>query len=143
MNEDESTFEIPDYILSRLQPTLTLGHPAREDDHRSGDLPDRGHRHRRHGRQRRAWPDRRQGAGLDDDRPALRRAGDVHGTADRKLLALMVQHVHPRGVHEDAAGLVAEEGVVGEAVPEAGDDVEGAGRKARFRGQPGEGKGRQ
>jgi len=32
MNDDESTFEIPDYILSRLQPTLTLGHPAREDE---------------------------------------------------------------------------------------------------------------
>ena len=32
MNEDESTFEIPDYIMSRLQPTLTLGHPAREDE---------------------------------------------------------------------------------------------------------------
>ena len=32
MNEDESTFEIPDYILSRLQPTLTLGHPSRDDE---------------------------------------------------------------------------------------------------------------
>lgn len=32
MNEDESTFEIPDYILSRLQPTLTLGHPERQDE---------------------------------------------------------------------------------------------------------------
>ncbi|MGC1276371.1 MAG: AAA family ATPase [Planctomycetaceae bacterium] len=32
MNDDESTFEIPDYILSRLQPTLKLGHPAREDE---------------------------------------------------------------------------------------------------------------
>ena len=32
MNEDESTFEIPDYILSRLQPTLGLGHPNREDE---------------------------------------------------------------------------------------------------------------
>ncbi|MEZ6122602.1 MAG: AAA family ATPase [Planctomycetaceae bacterium] len=32
MNEDESTFEIPDYILSRLQPTLTLGHPSRTDE---------------------------------------------------------------------------------------------------------------
>lgn len=32
MNEDESTFEIPDYILSRLQPTLTLGHPERADE---------------------------------------------------------------------------------------------------------------
>ncbi len=32
MNDDESTFEIPDYILSRLQPTLTLGHPERKDE---------------------------------------------------------------------------------------------------------------
>ncbi|MFP6766475.1 MAG: MoxR family ATPase [Planctomycetaceae bacterium] len=32
MNDDESTFEIPDYILSRLQPTLTLTHPSREDE---------------------------------------------------------------------------------------------------------------
>ena len=32
MNEDESTFEIPDYILSRLQPTLRLGHPSRDDE---------------------------------------------------------------------------------------------------------------
>lgn len=32
MNEDDSTYEIPDYILSRLQPTLSLGHPARHDE---------------------------------------------------------------------------------------------------------------
>ncbi|QDU59231.1 AAA domain (dynein-related subfamily) [Planctomycetes bacterium Pan216] len=32
MNEDESTYEIPDYILSRLQPTLTLGFPNRDDE---------------------------------------------------------------------------------------------------------------
>ncbi|WP_437206710.1 AAA family ATPase [Planctomicrobium sp. SH664] len=32
MNDDDSTFEIPDYILSRLQPTLTLGFPSREDE---------------------------------------------------------------------------------------------------------------
>jgi MoxR-like ATPase len=32
MNEDDSTFEIPDYILSRLQPTLALGHPNRQDE---------------------------------------------------------------------------------------------------------------
>jgi hypothetical protein len=32
MNEDESTYEIPDYILSRLQPTLTLGFPDRDDE---------------------------------------------------------------------------------------------------------------
>ncbi len=32
MNEDESTYEIPDYILSRLQPTLLLNHPGRDDE---------------------------------------------------------------------------------------------------------------
>jgi MoxR-like ATPase len=32
MNQDDSTFEIPDYILSRLQPTLHLGFPNREDE---------------------------------------------------------------------------------------------------------------
>ena len=32
MNQDESTFEIPDYILSRLQPTLQLKMPKYEDE---------------------------------------------------------------------------------------------------------------
>ena len=32
MNQDESTYEIPDYILSRLQPTLTLSFPNRRDE---------------------------------------------------------------------------------------------------------------
>lgn len=32
MNQDESTYEIPDYILSRLQPTLTVGFPDRKDE---------------------------------------------------------------------------------------------------------------
>jgi len=32
MNDDESTFEIPDYILSRLQPTLALEAPNRDDE---------------------------------------------------------------------------------------------------------------
>ena len=32
MNQDESTYEIPDYILSRLQPTLTLGYPDKQDE---------------------------------------------------------------------------------------------------------------
>jgi MoxR-like ATPase len=32
MNQDESTYEIPDYITSRLQPTLTLGFPTRQDE---------------------------------------------------------------------------------------------------------------
>jgi len=32
MNQDESTYEIPDYILSRLQPTLSVGFPSRSDE---------------------------------------------------------------------------------------------------------------
>lgn len=32
MNQDESTYEIPDYILSRLQPGLALGFPDRQDE---------------------------------------------------------------------------------------------------------------
>jgi len=32
MNHDESTFEIPDYILSRLQPTVTLNMHNTEDE---------------------------------------------------------------------------------------------------------------
>ena len=32
MNDDDSTYEIPDYILSRLQPTLTLGFPDKRDE---------------------------------------------------------------------------------------------------------------
>jgi MoxR-like ATPase len=32
MNQDDSTYEIPDYILSRLQPALPIGFPNREDE---------------------------------------------------------------------------------------------------------------
>lgn len=32
MNQDDSTFEIPDYILSRLQPTLQVGYPNKHDE---------------------------------------------------------------------------------------------------------------
>jgi MoxR-like ATPase len=32
MNQDESTYEIPDYILSRLQPTLQVSFPNRQDE---------------------------------------------------------------------------------------------------------------
>ncbi len=32
MNQDESTFEIPDYILSRIQPTLKVGFPDKQDE---------------------------------------------------------------------------------------------------------------
>jgi MoxR-like ATPase len=32
MNQDESTYEVPDYILSRLQPSLPVGYPSRPDE---------------------------------------------------------------------------------------------------------------
>lgn len=32
MNEDSSTYEVPDYIMSRLQPTLTLEFPNKKDE---------------------------------------------------------------------------------------------------------------
>jgi len=32
MNDDSSTFEIPDYIMSRLQPGITIPYPSREDE---------------------------------------------------------------------------------------------------------------
>jgi MoxR-like ATPase len=32
MNQDDSTYEIPDYILSRLQPSLQVGFPNRKDE---------------------------------------------------------------------------------------------------------------
>ena len=32
MNEDDSTYEVPDYILSRLRPTLQLSYPKRQDE---------------------------------------------------------------------------------------------------------------
>ncbi len=32
MNEDDSTFEIPDYIISRLQPSIRVGFPTREEE---------------------------------------------------------------------------------------------------------------
>lgn len=41
MNDDSSTFEIPDYIMSRLQPGIELGFPGRDDELRilSYNLP--------------------------------------------------------------------------------------------------------
>ena len=76
-------------------------------------------------------PSRRRSACPPRTTPAWTMTGQPCGgramltrAADRQLLALVAQHMHPRRVHEDAAGLVADEGVVGEAVPEAGDDVE-------------------
>ena len=62
-------------------------------------------------------------AGLDDDRPALDGTGDVERAADREMGALVVQDVHAVRVEVDAVFDVADEGIVGPAVPQAGHDV--------------------
>ena len=62
-------------------------------------------------------------AGLDDHRPALDGAGDVQRTADRIVRAFVVQDVHAVGIEIDAVFNVADERVVGPAVPKAGHDV--------------------
>lgn len=75
---------------------------------------------RRFGRQ---LPSGLRRAGLDDDRPALHRPRDVERPAHRKVLALVVEHMQPLRVEIEPAFGVADEGVVGKAVPQAGDDV--------------------
>ena len=62
-------------------------------------------------------------ARLNDHRPALDGAGDVERPADRQARAPVVEHVHAGGIEEDPALGVPDEGVVGEAVPEAGDHI--------------------
>ncbi len=41
MNEDASTFEVPEYIISRLQPGISMDYPSREEEFRiiRGQLP--------------------------------------------------------------------------------------------------------
>ena len=46
------------------------------------------------------------------------------GPAHRQELALVVEHVHAFGIEIDALLDVADEGVVGQAVPQPGHDVE-------------------
>ena len=61
--------------------------------------------------------------GLHDDGPALRRTRDVERPAHLEVLAAMVEHVQLVGIEIDAAFLVAQEGVVFPAIPQARDDV--------------------
>ena len=58
-------------------------------------------------------------AGLHDDRPALDRPRDVERTAHGKKLALVIEHMQLVGVEKDAVLDVADEGVVGPAVPQS------------------------
>ncbi len=64
------------------------------------------------------------GSGLDDDRPALDRPRDIERAAHRQELALVVEHMHPLRVEINAVLDIADKGVVGPAVPEAGHDIE-------------------
>ena len=62
-------------------------------------------------------------AGLHDQRPALHGAGDVERPAHAQIFSLVIEHVHLRGIEIEALLDVAHEGVVGEGIPQAGDDV--------------------
>ena len=62
--------------------------------------------------------------GLHDDGPTLHRAGDVQRPAHFQILALVIEHMHLVGIEIDAVLDIADEGIVGPAVPQAGDDIE-------------------
>src|SRR5206468_2719971 len=75
-------------------------------------------------------------AGLGDDGPALRRAGDVQRSADLEMRPLVVEAVQLRGVVVDAARPVAQQRPILETVPKAEGDVDelpGAGVTLRMR----------
>ena len=57
--------------------------------------------------------------GLNDDRPALHRAGDVERSAHAEIFALVIEHVHPGGIEIEARLDVSDKSVVGEGVPQA------------------------
>ena len=62
-------------------------------------------------------------AGLHDHRPALDRAGDIERAAHREIFALVIEHMHFRRIEEDAVLDVADESIVGPAIPQPGDHV--------------------
>ena len=64
------------------------------------------------------------GAGLDDHGPALHRARDIERPAHVEIFALVVEHVEPVGIEIDAALDVADERVLGPAVPQPGHDLD-------------------
>ncbi len=75
---------------------------------------------RRFGRQ---LPSRLRCAGLDDDRPALHRPRNVERPPHREMLALVIEHMQSLRIEIKPALGVADEGIVGEAVPQAGHDI--------------------
>ena len=74
-------------------------------------------------RLRRQLPPGFGSARLHDHRPALYRPGDMQRTAYRKMFPLVVQPAHARGIEVETAVGVADEGIIGETVPEPGDDI--------------------
>ena len=47
----------------------------------------------------------------------------LSGPRTRQILALVIEHMHLLRIEEDAALGIADEGIVGKAVPQAGDDI--------------------
>ena len=61
---------------------------------------------------------------LDDDRPALDRAGNIQRPPHGKMRPLVVQHMRLLGVEIDTGLDVTDEGVVRPTVPQASDNIE-------------------
>jgi hypothetical protein len=62
--------------------------------------------------------------GLDDDRPAVDRPGNIQRAAHRQELALVVEHMQPLRVEIDAVLDIADKRVVGPAFPQSCHHVE-------------------
>ena len=63
------------------------------------------------------------GAGLNDDRPALDRAGDIERPAHRQIRALVIEYVQLIGIEKETARRVTDESVVGPRIPQPGHHV--------------------
>ena len=60
---------------------------------------------------------------MDNHGPTLHGACDVQRPGDGKIFALVIEFMHPRGVPEDAAFLVSDEGIFREAIPKPGHHI--------------------
>ena len=78
------------------------------------------HRFRRFGRKLAAGF---RGAGLDDDRPTLDGPRDVQRAAHRQVFAPVVEHMQLVGIEIKAVFDIADERIIGPAVPQTGHDI--------------------
>ncbi len=68
---------------------------------------------------RRELPAGLRRSGLHDHKPALDRPRDIERSSHGKISTLVIEHMHFRWVEENAMLNIADEGVIGPAVPQA------------------------